>query len=223
MTIQTESPTSAKQSVFEALTVRRAIKGYDPNHRLQDDEVRTLLTAAALSPTAFNIQNRHVIVVRNPNLKERLSSAAYGQRQVADAAAVFVLTADHEAHRRTDRYLRNAPPATRDALAAMIASTFEGKPDALHEEGVRSTAMMAMSLMLAATELGLDSGPMTGFDRAQVSQLLALDEAHPPLLLVVIGRGNRSAHPRLGMLDFEEFVSFDRFGNVGLRGSLDLE
>tara|TARA_R110002094_G_scaffold78388_1_gene84716 strand:+ start:176 stop:871 length:696 start_codon:yes stop_codon:yes gene_type:complete len=223
MNFQTRAPAGANSSVFDALETRRAIKVFDPAHQLHDDQVRALLTASALSPTAFNIQNRHVVVVRNRALKQRLSDAAFGQRQVAEASAVFVLTADLEAHRRTDRYLRNAPTPARESLEQMIAGQFEGNEVALHEEGVRATAMMAMSLMLAATDMGLDSGPMTGFDRSKVQELLGLDDSHPPLLLVVVGRGTRAAHPRLGLLDFEEFVSFDRFGKVGLRGPLDVD
>lgn len=220
---RTESaPATTGLSVFDALETRRAIKVYDPAFQLDDDAVRRLLTAAALAPTAFNIQNRHVVVVRDVQRKSMLQEAAFGQPQVAQASAVFVLCADLAAHRRTHRYLRNAPPAARVGMEASIAAAFDGDEPKQREEGVRSTAMMAMALMLAATEMGLDSGPMTGFDPARVSALLDLDAGHPPTMLVVVGRGARVAFPRLGLLDLEEFVSVEHFGAHTLRGPLEV-
>jgi nitroreductase len=40
-----------------AIQARRSIKSFDPNHRMTDDEIKTLMELAILSPTAFNIQH----------------------------------------------------------------------------------------------------------------------------------------------------------------------
>ena len=42
---------------FAAIYARRAVKQFDPNHRLTKDEQRKLLEAAIQSPTSFNIQH----------------------------------------------------------------------------------------------------------------------------------------------------------------------
>ena len=47
----------------EAIKARRAIKHYDPTHRMTDEEINKLLSLAILSPTAFNIQNWRYVVV----------------------------------------------------------------------------------------------------------------------------------------------------------------
>lgn len=205
-------------TVADALLTRRAVKHYDPEFELPAEDVRALLSAIALSPTAFNMQNRHVVVVRDPAVKRPLSDAAFGQAQVRDASAVFVLTGDLSAHRRPERFLRNAPPQARAALEPMIEG-FYGDADALlRDEACRSVGLAAMSLMLRARELGYDTCPMSGFDPVQVSEVLALDADHPPLMLVTVGRGTQAPHPRLGFLDLGESVSIDRFGHHTLRG-----
>ncbi len=79
----------------------------------------------------------------------------------------------------------------------------------------------AMSLMLVARDMGYDSGPMIGFDPAQVSEVLGLDEDHPPLMLVVVGKGTQPPHGRLGLLDLDELVSIDHFGNHAVEGAID--
>ena len=48
---------------FDAIESRRAVKHYDPNHRLSDDQQRELLGAAMLSPTSFNIQNWRFVLI----------------------------------------------------------------------------------------------------------------------------------------------------------------
>lgn len=207
--------------VTEAILTRRSVKQYEAGHQLSEQELRTLVSAAALAPSSFNMQNRHVVAVVSQEVKTRLQAAAFGQAQVRDASVVLVLTGDLAAHRRTDRYLRKASADVRQQLEPMIAGMYEGKPALLRDEACRSVGLAAMNLMLTARELGYDSGPMIGFDAAAVSELLGLDEQHPPLMIVVVGKAARPAHPRLGLLDLEEQVSIDHFGNNTLVGALE--
>jgi len=218
----TQAEQAASTSVSDALRSRRAVKRYDPDHELSEAELRALLSAVALAPTAYNIQNRHVVAIMDQREKQRLQAAAFGQAQVRDASAVFVFCGDLAAHSRTDRFLRSAPGAVRAQLEPMIEQLFEGNHALLLEEAARSVGMASMSLMLSAQELGFESCPMTGFDREQVSELLGLDEDHPPLMLVVVGKGSEPAHPRLGLLHLEESVSVNRFGNHAIRGEVDV-
>ena len=107
--------------LFEAIEKRRAVKHYDPDHDLGDGELRDLLSAAALAPSAFNIQNRHFVAVVDPEIKARLQAAAWGQEQIRDASIVVVITGDLKAHRRTERTLRSAPAPVREKLEPMVA------------------------------------------------------------------------------------------------------
>ena len=43
--------------VETAIETRRAVKHYDPEHRMTEAEIERLMELALLSPTAFNIQN----------------------------------------------------------------------------------------------------------------------------------------------------------------------
>ena len=58
-------------NTIEAIRARRAIKDYDPNHRLSAEEERQLLELALLSPTAFNIQNWRFVVVRDMEVRKK--------------------------------------------------------------------------------------------------------------------------------------------------------
>ena len=207
-------------NVFDAIKERRAVKHYDAEHKLTEQELRTLLSAAVLAPTSFNIQNRHFVAVVDQKLKNRLHAAAWEQEQVRDASVVVVLTGDLKAHRRTDRFLRNAPESVREQLEPMIGQFYEGNDTLLRDEACRSVGLAAMNLMLSARAMGYDSCPMIGFDPAKVSEVLGLDSDHPPLMLVVIGKSTKEPWPRLGLLSLDELISVDRFGNHSLTGDV---
>ena len=69
--------------------------------------------------------------------------------------------------------------------------------------------------------MGYESGPMIGFDPVQVSETVGLPEDHAPLLFIVVGRGTKPARERLGLLDFDELVSVDRFGQNAITGAVN--
>lgn len=208
-------------SLYETIKARRSVKHFDPEHKLSDAQIRQLLCAAALAPTSFNMHNRHFVAVLDQEVKERLKGAAWGQAQIADAPLVVVITGALEAHRNTARYLREAPEKVQEFFAPMIGKFYEGKDQLLRDEALRSVGLASMNLMLMAKEMDLDSCPLIGFDPAQVSEILGLDEQHPPFLMVVIGKALQPAQPRMGLLLLEEQVSLDRFGNHAIEGAID--
>ena len=69
-----------------------------------------------------------------------------------------------------------------------------------------------MSLMLAAKEMGYDSGPMDGFDFDAVGKLISLPQDHVIAMFVVIGKGIKEPWPRGGQLPLGEVVVQNRFG-----------
>jgi nitroreductase len=204
--------------LLAALAARRSIRKFDPQHRLSEAELRRLIGHAQLAPTSFNMQNWHFVAVTDAAVKEQLWLASWKQAPVRDASAVVVIAGDYLGHRRTERYLRHAPPETGARMAALILGLYEGNDRLLRDEACRSAGFAGMALMLVAKEMGLDTCPMIGFDPAQVAAALALDADHPPLLMVPVGKALAPPFPRTGFLDFAETVSLDRFGRSPWRG-----
>ena len=84
-------------NVSNAIEARRAIKAYDPEHRMTDAEIEQLMSLAMRSPTAWNIQNWRFVLVRDPEQRKKLRAAAWDQAQVTDASLLIVMTADLKA------------------------------------------------------------------------------------------------------------------------------
>ncbi|HPX87804.1 MAG TPA: nitroreductase family protein [Methylophilaceae bacterium] len=199
-------------NVTEAIIQRRAIKAYDPNHKMTDEEISKLISLAMLSPTAFNIQNWRFVLVIDPALRHEVRKASWDQAQVTDASLLIVLTADLKAwEKEPQRYWKNAPQAAQDVLIPMIGQYYNGREQVQRDEAMRSCGMAAQTLMLAAKEMGYDTCPMDGFDFDAVAKLLNLPEDHIPTMFVVVGKALQEAPPRGGQLNMDEVVIYNKF------------
>lgn len=199
-------------NTFDAIEARRAVKHFDPEHRLTPEEEKRLFEAVLLSPTSFNIQNWRFVVVRDPALRAQVRAAAWDQAQVTDASLLVVLCADLKSWEKApERYWRTAPREFQDFIVPAIDAYYRGREGVQRDEAMRSCGIAAQTLMLAAKTLGCDSCPMVGFDFDAVARLIHLPADHVITLMVAVGKASEPARPRGGQLPLEEVVLTDRF------------
>ena len=199
-------------NVSTAIKSRRAIKAFDPSHRISKDETEQLMSLALLSPTSFNIQNWRFLMVRDPELRRQIRAVAWDQAQVTDASLLIVLTADLKSWAREPaRYWRNAPQPVQEFILPAIEQFYNGHEQVQRDEAMRSCGIVAMALMLAAQEMGYASCPMVGFDFDKVGKLINLPVDHVVAMFVTIGKGVKDAWARDGRIAMNEAVITDRF------------
>jgi nitroreductase len=175
-------------------------------------EIDQLISVTMLSPTAFNIQNWRFVVVTDPVLRQQIRAVSWNQPQVEEASLLIVLTADLKSwEKQPERYWKNASKAAQDQLIPMIGNFYEGNEQMQRDEGMRSCGMAAMTIMLAAKEMGYDTCPMDGFDFDAVAKLLNLPSDHTPAMFVVVGKALKEAMPRGGQLAMNEVVIQNKF------------
>lgn len=197
---------------IEAIKARRAIKYYDPNHKMSADEERQLLELAMLSPTAFNIQNWRFVVVRDMELRKKIRAAAWDQAQVTEASLLVVLCANVKAwEQNPEQYWRNAPKPVQDFLVPAIAQYYGGKPQVQRDEAMRSCGLAGQTLMLAAKAMGYDTCPMDGFDFDAVGKIINLPADHVISFMIAIGKKTQDSWPRPGQLPYDQVVVEDKF------------
>lgn len=195
-----------------AIETRRAVKHYDPEHRMTEAEIKQLMSLALLSPTAFNIQNWRFVLVREPELRKQIRTAAWDQAQVTDASLLIILCADLKAwEKQPERYWHNAPQAVQDFILPSLDQYYRDRESVQRDEAMRSCGIAAQTLMLAAKSMGYDSCPMDGFDFDAVSKLINLPEDHVITMFVVVGKAIKASWPRGGQLPMEQVVITDHF------------
>ena len=198
--------------VSEAIRSRRAVKHFDPNHRIEDTEVDALIEAAMQSPTSFNIQHWRFVVVRNRELRKQIRAAGNDQAQMTDASLLIVMTADVDAWKKEpQRYWRHAPAPVAELLVNWMGPFHEGRPQLQRDEAMRSIGMAMQTIMLAAQEMGYDSCPMIGFDFDKVAELIRLPDDHCLGPMIAVGKRTQDPWPKPGQLALSEVLVIDRF------------
>ncbi|MEE9368905.1 MAG: nitroreductase family protein, partial [Pontiella sp.] len=176
-------------NVSTAIQNRRAIKHFDPDHKMTKKETEKLLSLALHSPTAFNIQNWRFVIVQDSELREQIRAASWDQNQITDASMLVILCADLKAWgKQPMRYWRSAPEPVQEFIVPAIQQYYSGLDQVQRDEAMRSCGIAAQTLMLAAKSMGYDSCPMDGFDFEEVGELINLPEDHAICMFVAIGK-----------------------------------
>jgi nitroreductase len=193
---------------FDAIYKRRAIKHYDPQHRLSPEEETKLLEAAIQAPTSFNIQHWRFVIVRDPDLRMRIRTEfGNDQAQMTDASLLIIMTADVKAWQKNpERYWENAPKEVAELLVNWMGPFHEGREWLQRDEAQRSIGMAMQTIMLAAKAMGYDSCPMIGFDIEKVAELINLPDDHVMGPMVAVGKGTKESWPKPGQIPLSDLV-----------------
>lgn len=159
--------------------------------------LKTLYALLRMAPTAQNCQPARFVFVVSPEAKERLLPCVMaGNRSKVESAPVTAIIA-------TDtRFYDQLPRLWHDPSAR---DTYAKAPKLAHDTAFRSACLQGAYLIMAARALGLDCGPMSGFDPAAVNDAM-LDEypGWEANFLCNIGYGDPTTlYPRAGRLDFD--------------------
>jgi len=159
--------------------------------------LRKAYELARLGPTSANGSPARFVFLTTPGAKALLKPAlAPGNVDKTMAAPVTVIIAwDTEFHEHLPRLFPRAD----------MRSYFVGNKPLIEENAFRNGSLQAAYFILAARALGLDCGPMSGFDAAKLNAAFFPDGKWKVNLLCNLGYGDSTKlYPRNPRLNFEE-------------------
>lgn len=168
--------------LHEKLNWRYATKKMDATKAVSQAKLDRILDAINLAPTSSGLQPFEVIVVTNPEVKAKISAAAYGQAQLVDASHVLVFAAwDNYTSERIDEVI-NRTHAERGTPLEVLNAYYDGlkaqylpRSAEVNYEHAARQAYIAFGIGLTAAAFeAVDATPMEGFDPAQVDEILGL-------------------------------------------------
>jgi len=201
-------------NIEQLIKSRTSANNYDKGHKLSGDEIAQLIELATYSPSAFNFQNWKFIAVQTDEAKQRLLPLAYGQPKIVDAAVTFIVCGTLEPQLGLPSALQPSldagilDEATVNGWVGAANGMYTGNITMQRDEAVRSGAMAAMTLMLAAQGRGLVSCPMIGFDQAAVAADFGLLATDVLVMLVAVGRAAAGNWPQKPRKDVAKVLSF---------------
>lgn len=173
---------------------RRAVNFFDPDRPIDPALVRKMIELASKAPSSFNLQPWNLIVLTDREDKLRLQKCAMNQEKVGTAPVTMIVLADNsgfvEGHETVEQVFQDSIRS--GAMTEAQRDWFKNARNNLYGRNERITqafscknaGFFAMTLMLAAKSLGIDSHPMDGFDHDQVTAEFKIpDHFYIPLLI----------------------------------------
>lgn len=164
---------------------------------VSDATLRAVWDLAKWGPTSANCSPMRVVFAKSDDAKAKLRPALMSGNvdKTMQAPVCAILAYDLEFYEKLPELFTQA-----DAK-----SWFEGKPKFIEETAFRNASLQAAYLIVAARALGLDCGPMSGFDKDRVDAAFFPEGRWKSNFLCNIGYGDPSAlPPRDRRPDFEE-------------------
>jgi 3-hydroxypropanoate dehydrogenase len=163
-----------------------------------DEQLHQLYELAKFGPTSANASPMRLVFVKSKAAKEKLSPfMSEGNRAKTLAAPVTAIVGtDHAFHEKLPQLFPHA-----DAK-----SWFEGNQPLIDTTAFRNASLQGAYVILAARAIGLDCGPMSGFDNAGVDAAFFAGTQVRSNFLINIGYGDasRDLFPRSPRLAFDE-------------------
>jgi len=195
-----------------AIENRRAVKKYDPEYKISDEDFKTLIEQSLKAPSSFNIQHWRFVDVVDSAARQKIRDAAWDQAQVTEASKIIVLCADLKAWDKDPaQYWTQAPQQVSDVMVPMIKDFYEGREWIQRDEALRSVGIIAESFMLGASDMGLDTCPMIGFDQDVVGEIINLPEDHIIGMMIVLGKRREEPFPHGVRISMDKAVITNKF------------
>ena len=178
----------------------RTHNGWQPRD-VPEELLREAVDLAKMGPTSANVSPLRVVFVRSKEGKERLKPAlAPGNLEKTMAAPVTAILGQD--HAFPDLLPRLFPHMD-------LRPMFVGNDALIADTAFRNSSLQAAYFILALRAVGLDCGPMSGFDNAKVDAEFFAGTTIRSNFLCNVGYGDPAKlFPRSPRLAFEEIARF---------------
>ncbi len=157
--------------LMEIIKNRRSIRVFKKQD-LSQDIIEKLLEAARWAPSAGNVQPWAFVVASTQKMRQSLSTAAFGQKDLEEASIVIVVCADEK--------------LAEQSYGARGKSLF----------CLQDTAAAVQNILLTAYSLGLGSCWVGAFKEDEVRQVIKAPKEMRPVALIPVGYPNEAPAAR---------------------------
>lgn len=169
---------------------------------ISDEVLQQIYDLAKMAPSSANCQPMRIVFVKSQEAKERLKPhlAAGNIEKTMSASVTAIIAKDMEFYEELPKLFPHA-----DAR-----SWFVGNAENTEFTATQNSNMQAGYLILAARSLGLDCGPMAGFEKDGVDEEFFSGTKHKSILLINLGYGDESKlYPRSPRPSFDDFCKVE--------------
>ena len=183
-------------NIIDSLKWRYATKQFDTTKKLSDSQIEVLLQSANLTATSFGLQPGKIVLVETPEVREELVQYSWGQRQVADASHLLVITSNTNiGDAEVDKYSsdivkqRGVAIDSLEGMTKMVKGFLSGMDDAQKKVWADNQAHIVLGNLLTVCAVeGIDACPIAGFQPEKYDEILGLKaDGQTSVLVLPVG------------------------------------
>lgn len=206
-----------KEEILKALNWRYAVKIFDKDKKMNEEDLHTVLESGILSPSSLGLEPWKFIVVKDPETRAKLFEVSK-QPKVTDASYLIVLTYKtdieeiiKERLERTAK-IQNQKIEELDTYKNFLENGTKNKTDLELDSWLKSQSYIPLGIMTqTASLLSIDNCPMEGFQNDKVDEILNLNSQNlksvTMLALGYRGIDPQAEKPKIRK-DFKDAVEF---------------
>jgi nitroreductase len=189
--------------LLENLNWRYATKQFDLSKKVSQTDIEQLKESIRLSASSYGLQLYKVLIIENEAIKKQLKPASYGQGQITDASHLFVFcnySNTNDSH--IDEYLQ-----LKANTQGLKTNDLQGYGDFIKESlsyksseeknnwTAKQTYIALANLLIASSELKIDTCPIEGFEAEKYNEILGLNnKGLNASVLVAVGYRSTKDH-----------------------------
>ena len=186
------------QGALDALLLNARSHNQWTDRAVTDEQIHEIYEILKFGPTSANSSPARFLFLRTKEAKDRLAPALSGGNLEKTMSAPVVAIVAYD-------------PRFYDKLPQLFPHNLEARSWFTSNEGLAATTAFRYGtlqggyLMMAARAIGLDTGPMSGFDNAKVDEIFLQDRGWRSNFLVNLGYGDPAGlFARSPRLSFDE-------------------
>jgi 3-hydroxypropanoate dehydrogenase len=188
---------TVSEDALEQIFTKARTHSYWLPEPVSDEILHQVYDLMKFGPTSANCCPARVVFVKSKEAKEKLlpCMAAGNVEKTKTAPVTAIIAQDMEFYEKLPKLYPHA-----DAR-----SWFAGNKPLIESTAFRNSSLQGAYFMIAARSLGLDCGPMSGFDNAKVDAAFFQGTSWKSNFVCNLGHGDATKlHPRSPRLDFNE-------------------
>ena len=216
---------AAEKPLSRLIYERRATPHFEAKP-VPEQDLKKVLEAGRQSPSGYNLQPWRFIVVRDPEMRQRLQQAAMGQPKVGEAPVVVVACGDTEGWKKGDLeemlrlgnehgFPESGNEGARQAVTTLLSGkggTAAGINGDINIWVNRHVTIAFATMMWMAEALGYDTAPMEGFWEDKVKDVLGIPASVRVVAMLAIGHLKGPDKPYGGRFPLSRLAFADKWG-----------
>ncbi len=194
---------------------RRSVNYFDKTKSIEESLIKEIVNIAVLAPSAFNLQPWRIIVVKSEESKNKLFNLANKQPKVLESSAMLLIVGNREGYVDSNPVWaemlqsvggnQEIVNGAKQAAAYLYGSSEERKIKFAES----NSGLLAMSIMTAAKEFGVDTHAMSGIDFDGIHKEFGLQASENVVMAIAMGYADSSQqlYSRRPRRQFDEIAS----------------